>query len=89
MRFLSKVAGQEKTNKMNAKGLAVVLSPNLLRNPGGDPIIFKVAYPQQCMLQFAALYRRTRSNAKIALTARDRRRLLALRARRTCGRCVV
>eukprot|EP00903_Cladosiphon_okamuranus_P009901 g9403.t1 len=40
-RFLSKVADQEKNNRMNAKGLAVVLSPNLLRNPEGDPLIFK------------------------------------------------
>lgn len=43
-RFLSKVADQEKKNRMNAKGLAVVLSPNLLRNPEGDPLIFKVNY---------------------------------------------
>jgi len=42
-RFLSKVAGQEKTNRMNAKGLAVVLSPNLLRNPEGNPLVFKVS----------------------------------------------
>ncbi|CAM9204684.1 unnamed protein product, partial [Scytosiphon promiscuus] len=42
VRFLSKVAHQEKTNRMNAKGLAVVLSPNLLRNPQGDPMVFKV-----------------------------------------------
>lgn len=41
-RFLSKVADQEKKNRMNAKGLAVVLSPNLLRNPEGDPLVFKV-----------------------------------------------
>lgn len=41
-RFLGKVAAQEKTNRMNAKGLAVVLSPNLLRNPEGDPLVFKV-----------------------------------------------
>lgn len=41
-RFFSKVADQEKTNRMNAKGLAVVLSPNLLRNPEGDPLVFKV-----------------------------------------------
>ncbi|CAN0031685.1 unnamed protein product [Ectocarpus sp. 12 AP-2014] len=43
-RFFSKVADQEKTNRMNAKGLAVVLSPNLLRNPEGDPLVFKVRY---------------------------------------------
>ena len=41
-RFLSKVADQEKKNRMNAKSLAVVLSPNLLRNPEGDPQVFKV-----------------------------------------------
>lgn len=41
-RFLGKVADHEKKNRMNAKGLAVVLSPNLLRNPEGDPLIFKV-----------------------------------------------
>eukprot|EP00752_Nemacystus_decipiens_P016552 g14794.t1 len=40
-RFLRKVADHEKKNKMNAKGLAVVLSPNLLRNPEGDPQTFK------------------------------------------------
>lgn len=41
-RFLSKVADQQKINRMNAKGLAVVLSPNVLRNPEGDPHVFKV-----------------------------------------------
>lgn len=41
-RFLGKVADQEKNNRMNVKGLAVVLSPNLLRNPDGDPLVFKV-----------------------------------------------
>lgn len=41
-RFLNKVAGQEDSNRMSAHGLAIVLSPNLLRNPDGDPLIFKV-----------------------------------------------
>ncbi|CAM9188967.1 unnamed protein product, partial [Hapterophycus canaliculatus] len=46
VRFLGKIADQEKTNRMNAKSLAVVLSPNLLRNPEGDPMVFKVAQSQ-------------------------------------------
>lgn len=41
-RFLSKVAAHEDANRMGSQGLALVLSPNLLRNPGENALVFQV-----------------------------------------------